>query len=243
MKHQTLVYIGLIPVCYGLALLTSAAFVRWILPEARRAELGNGARFVSIDGIRGFLAFGVYMHHCLFMWSYSQYNIWLSPPHNFQNQFGKTSVAVFFMITSFLFWGRVVAKGGLDTKNFFISRLYRIYPLYLFATTVICVAVGFKTHWTAFEPLEIDCQAEAFKWLFVSARRTSIGMTEQVSSSPGSLGRFSLRRGFICRYHFSSSSFSRGTQFGRRQSLSELSCSCSLQTTFLCRLPQLSLAV
>ncbi len=158
------VSIALIPLCYAVALFTSAVFVRWILPEARRAELGSGNRFVAIDGIRGFLAFGVFVHHCGIMWGYSQTGMWSEPGHNFQNQLGKTSVAVFFMITSFLFWGRVVAKNGLDYRQFFISRFFRIYPLYVFVTLVICVAVGFKTGWHLQEPLH-RLMLEVVKWL------------------------------------------------------------------------------
>ena len=58
----------------------------------------------------------------------------------------------------------MVAKNGLDYRRFFISRLFRIYPLYLFVTLFICVAVGFKTAWHLQQPLH-RVVLEVVKWL------------------------------------------------------------------------------
>ena len=45
---------------------------------------------------------------------------------------GQTSVALFFMITAFLFWGRVLAQGErMDWPAMLFARLYRLYPVYL----------------------------------------------------------------------------------------------------------------
>jgi peptidoglycan/LPS O-acetylase OafA/YrhL len=45
---------------------------------------------------------------------------------------GQTSVALFFMITAFLFWGRVLSRrNSLDWTEFLVSRLFRLYPAYL----------------------------------------------------------------------------------------------------------------
>jgi hypothetical protein len=45
---------------------------------------------------------------------------------------GQMSVALFFMITAFLFWGRVLDRGKtIDRTEFIVSRLYRLYPVYL----------------------------------------------------------------------------------------------------------------
>jgi hypothetical protein len=137
MEDRALLFALVGVVCYVAALLTSSAVVRWILPEKLKAELGSGDRNVPIDGIRGYLAFGVYVHHCLLTWIFLREGHLILPPYNFEFQLGATSVALFFMITAFLFWGRVQAKSGLDVKSFFISRIFRIYPLYLFALCLI----------------------------------------------------------------------------------------------------------
>jgi peptidoglycan/LPS O-acetylase OafA/YrhL len=154
--------------CYALAFLTSHALVCWGLPESLRSGLGQGARCVAIDGIRGYLAFGVFVHHCLATWLFLPQDRWDPLPHNFENQLGATSVAIFFMITAFLFWGRARATPGLDWKAFFITRAFRIYPLYLFVFGLICVAVAYKSNWTPLEPAA-NLAKEAGKWLLFRA--------------------------------------------------------------------------
>jgi peptidoglycan/LPS O-acetylase OafA/YrhL len=166
MEHEFSIFLLTAGACYVLAFLTSYAFVRLLLPEKLKDALGHDGRFVAIDGIRGYLAFGVYVHHCLVTWMLLRQGQWLVPNHNFENQLGKTSVAIFFMITAFLFWGRAVSKRAVDVKAFFLSRLFRIYPLYLFVVLVICLAVGFKTGWSAHEsPAKIAL--EVGKWLLL----------------------------------------------------------------------------
>jgi peptidoglycan/LPS O-acetylase OafA/YrhL len=164
MEDKTLLFALIGGACYLVAFLTSHAFVLWVLPEKLRAGLGSGGRNVPIDGIRGYLAFGVYVHHCLLTWIYLREGHLVLPPHNFEFQLGATSVAVFFMITAFLFWGRAQAKAGLEVKGFFISRLFRIYPLYLFALVLISAGVAYKSNWTLLEPAT-RIAFEMGKWL------------------------------------------------------------------------------
>jgi peptidoglycan/LPS O-acetylase OafA/YrhL len=147
---------------YAVALLVSAALVRWILPESQTRDTN---RYLAIDGIRGFLAFGVFIHHSVITWLYLQSGTWGPPPAKFANQLGRGSVAIFFMITAFLFWGRVVeTKQAMNWRQFFVSRLFRIYPLYILAFLIVGSAVAYKTHWTLNEsPQRII--VEAFQWL------------------------------------------------------------------------------
>ncbi len=166
MRHESLLFLLTAGACYLLAFVTSHTVVRWLLPEASRGALGHEGRFVAIDGIRGYLAFGVYVHHCLITWIYLREGSWVTLSRNFENQLGKTSVAIFFMITAFLFWGRAVAKRSVDSRSFFISRLFRIYPLYLFVFSIICIAVGFKSNWVAREPVS-QIAIELGKWLLL----------------------------------------------------------------------------
>jgi peptidoglycan/LPS O-acetylase OafA/YrhL len=166
MTHETPIFLLTACLCYLLAFLTSHAFISWILPEPFRRALGHEGRFVAIDGIRGYLAFGVYVHHCLVTWIYLVQGRWIPLSRNFENQLGKTSVAIFFMITAFLFWGRAVARSSVDSKSFFISRIFRIYPLYLFVLLLICLAVGFKSGWVALES-HTRIAGEIGKWLIL----------------------------------------------------------------------------
>jgi peptidoglycan/LPS O-acetylase OafA/YrhL len=166
--YESLLFIPIAVVCYTSALATSHFFVRWILPQRLGAELGNGARYVAIDGIRGYLALGVYVQHCLVTGIFLRDGRWGEPSSNFGGQFANACVAIFFMITAFLFWSRACSKGKMEWKAFFISRLFRIYPLYLFVVVTICLAVAYKSDWVALEPAT-SIATEIVKWLFFRA--------------------------------------------------------------------------
>jgi peptidoglycan/LPS O-acetylase OafA/YrhL len=88
-----------------------------------------------------------------------------SPPHNFENELGKGTVAVFFMITAFLFWERAHARRGVKVKSFFISRFFRIYPLYIAFISLLFAAVFYESGWTAHEPAWVIGK-EFLKWFF-----------------------------------------------------------------------------
>ena len=164
LEERALLFAAVGIVCYLVAFLTSQAVVTWIVPEKVREGLGSSSRNIPIDGIRGYLAFGVYVHHCLLTWITMRDGRFVSLPRNFEFELGATSVAIFFMITAYLFWGRAQAKGGIEVKGFFISRLFRIYPLYLFALASICAGVVYKGHWAMHEsPLRVV--EEIGKWL------------------------------------------------------------------------------
>ncbi len=60
-------------------------------------------RFESIDGFRGLLATGVFIHHSIIWKNYLTTNIWELPKNHLAVHLGESSVAFFFMITSFLF--------------------------------------------------------------------------------------------------------------------------------------------
>ena len=151
--------------CYLVAILTSHICVRWILHEHVKAEIAGTTRYVGIDGIRGYLAFGVFVHHYIIQWFFMRHEHLASPPLSFENELGKGAVAVFFMITAFLFWGRAHAKRGIEPKSFFTSRLFRIYPLYLAFVLSLFAAVGYQSNWSAAEPASAIAK-EFFKWVF-----------------------------------------------------------------------------
>jgi peptidoglycan/LPS O-acetylase OafA/YrhL len=164
MPNETLLIVLIAVACYLVAILTSHAMVRWILPQRLRPESDHRHRYVAIDGIRGYLAFSVYVHHCIATSYYLRNDRWEGPPYRFENELGMTSVAIFFMITAFLFWGRAHAQGRLDWKKFFISRLFRIYPLYLLVFSTMLLAVMYKSRWTAIEPIS-RIMKEIAKWM------------------------------------------------------------------------------
>lgn len=106
-------------------------------------------RTETIDGFRGFLAIGVFIHHSAVWHQFLHSGKWDVPVSNLFSQFGSTSVSFFFMITAFLFIGKL-----LDTKekefnwtNYFISRIFRIAPMYYVTIAILIFYVMIVSNW------------------------------------------------------------------------------------------------
>lgn len=123
-------------------------------------------RFRSIDGLRGYLAFFVFLHHSSIWYFYVRTGKWEVPPSNLFTNFGQSSVALFFMITSFLFITKLIdaRTKGICWPQLFISRILRITPLYLVALVFMLFIVGTLSNWQLKESPTVVLQ-EIYKWL------------------------------------------------------------------------------
>ncbi len=101
-------------------------------------------RFATIDGLRGFLAFFVFISHSRIWYFYLRTGIWEgSPPSLLYDHMGSSSVAFFFMITAFLFFSKLISgrKNGIDWKKLYVSRILRLAPIYWFSVLIIFIIV------------------------------------------------------------------------------------------------------
>jgi len=106
----------------------------------------DGKRYIAVDGLRGFLAIAVVLHHCAISYAFHQTGRWEVPPSPYYVLLGQGGVSVFFMITAFLFWGRIVDQDGrVDWLALYWNRLFRIGPLYWAAVGVMLFLVAYKT--------------------------------------------------------------------------------------------------
>ncbi|MBS0233906.1 MAG: acyltransferase [Proteobacteria bacterium] len=106
-------------------------------PEAR----SDPVRVASIDGLRGYLAVAVVIHHGVITYGYLKTGQWEPPASGFFNQLGQASVALFFIITGFLFWGKILrAGGGVDFSSLLIGRAFRIGPVFVTLTVALMVS-------------------------------------------------------------------------------------------------------
>lgn len=126
----------------GAALARTSGFFRERLGET------GASRFEMIDGLRGLLALGVFGAHAVNMYTLHASGVWVAGIAPFYSSAARAGVALFFMITGFLFWLRVLRAGdGFDTRAFFVSRLRRLTPMYamsvLMVLAVVAVASGF----------------------------------------------------------------------------------------------------
>ncbi|WP_018410755.1 acyltransferase family protein [Methyloversatilis thermotolerans] len=121
-------------------------------------------RYASIDGLRGYLAFFVFLHHACVWYFYLQAGVWQEPPSNLYANFGQASVAMFFMITGFLFFSKILRQGNrIDWLQLFVSRILRLTPLYLFMLCVLVVIVLVLTRFTMNESAHVIA-GELARW-------------------------------------------------------------------------------
>lgn len=102
-------------------------------------------RYAAIDGLRGYLAFFVFLHHSCIWYYYLRTGQWQVPNSNLYTHFGQSSVLVFFMITGFLFFSKLIdgRTKSIDWGRLFISRFLRLVPLYLFAMLLLFIIVAY----------------------------------------------------------------------------------------------------
>jgi len=103
-------------------------------------DSGSTRRVTGLDGLRFYLAAFVVMHHidCFHSfvntgkWEPSQYYLWA---------LGKYGVALFFMITAFLFWGKIRNKESVDWVSLYRGRAFRIAPMALFSSFIAVTTI------------------------------------------------------------------------------------------------------
>ncbi|MBI5785951.1 MAG: acyltransferase [Rhodocyclales bacterium] len=145
--------------------LLAAIFTTRILVRALGAPPA-ARRFATIDGLRGYLALFVFVHHAAITYFNLRTGSWVRVPSTFYNFLGHGSVALFFMITGFLFFSKILdgrAK-AIDWAKLYVSRLLRLTPMYLLSMLLLLTIVGIVTQWQLREEPTIVLR-EAFKWL------------------------------------------------------------------------------
>lgn len=152
----------------AVAVLVVAVLTMWLwlrLAGPSGFESGGG-RFSTIDGLRGYLALLVFLHHACFWYFYLQTGEWKMLPSNLYTNFGDGGVALFFMVTGFLFFSKLIqsAGGRIDWQRLFVSRLLRLVPLYLFAVAVVFILVALVSGGVLHEPV-LKLLAGAVFWL------------------------------------------------------------------------------
>lgn len=104
------------------------------------------SRNTEIDGLRGFLALMVFMHHSNIWYQYINIGIW-DAGSQLYNNIGKIAVVFFFMITGFLFFGKISSK---DTNwlNLYFSRITRLTPMFMFTFFILLLIVFIQSNFS-----------------------------------------------------------------------------------------------
>lgn len=144
------------PLALLLVLLTAylVAIPLLQIPFFRRLHAGSASssRFPTLDGYRGYLALCVVVCH-----SYLSYFIIHDGNSDRATSFffpslGKIAVAQFFLITGFLFWGKALDK-KIKPVAFYLSRVFRLGPLYLAVAVVLLALVAVETRFRLHESI------------------------------------------------------------------------------------------
>lgn len=120
-----------------LALLTMALLTRVV-----NIALPAG-RMQAIDGLRGFLALSVFLHHSAIWLDFLHSGEWRTPSLIIEKHLGQSSVALFFMITSCLFFTRILEARTrpIDWGQLYLSRAMRILPLQALVSVAATIIV------------------------------------------------------------------------------------------------------
>ncbi len=131
-----------IPVSAALLALLTMHFLRRWLPGTAAA-----GRRETLDGIRGFLAIGVFLHHGMVWWQYLRTGKWVVPSSRLFVHLGQASVMLFFMTTGFLFFTKLI-EGRTKPVGWgalFRSRARRILPMHLVVVAVVFELVALRS--------------------------------------------------------------------------------------------------
>lgn len=124
-----------------------------------------GKRYSEIDGLRGFLALSVFVFHLVVTHQFIETGNWGVPDSRFYALLGPVGVSLFFMITGFLFWGKMLRlKGRPRWHELYIGRIFRIGPIYLVVVIIMLVIVFSRTGLVLNEPLGIVISS-VLQWL------------------------------------------------------------------------------
>ena len=158
--HRFMVEMAPAVVAVAIALGVACLLAKWFgLPPA-------GGRFHTMDGLRGYLAFFVFLHHSAVWYSFLHTSQWLPPSSPLYIHFGLGSVDLFFMITAFLFWSKLIESRSkkIDWLRLYVSRVLRLFPLYAAVILLVLLVVGFGSRFHLREPAGLLI-AHIGKWM------------------------------------------------------------------------------
>ena len=142
----------------------AATFFSFLLSR-KYQPIARADRFVSIDGLRGYLALFVFLQHASMWYFYLRSGQRQLPPAQLYTHLGPSSVALFFMITSFLFFSKLINSRNrpFDWERLYIARVLRLTPLYLFSITLMLLIVVLMSAGTLHDSLGKTAW-DVFRW-------------------------------------------------------------------------------
>lgn len=147
-----LIYTGVIAV-----FMIHATLILTFFPKAGGWNASGKGQLPNLDGLRGFLALTILIHHGVVAYYEKITFIWVMPPSRFFGTTGEISVDLFFIITAFLFWQKaILAKGRFNLLSFYTSRYLRLAPAYFASILLVLFVLQIPFRNTLPPPLELQ---------------------------------------------------------------------------------------
>jgi peptidoglycan/LPS O-acetylase OafA/YrhL len=140
----------------GLVARSSPFFV------AQRTSLASTYN-VPLEGLRGVLALSVFFHHAMITYFFLRTGHVRTPLPRFYAHCGTSAVLLFFFLTGFLFWGRVLDRGPPDVTPFIEARARRLVPAYALSFALLLLITGARSGWRLRESLP-NVAGEIARW-------------------------------------------------------------------------------
>lgn len=154
------------------ALITSLIVAFFLSKLTRFSFISErDSRLDTLDGLRGFLAIFVFFHHYVITYYWKTTDQWIRPPEDYYHNYGKVGVALFFMITGFLFLSKILTlRRSIDWLKVYESRFYRIMPLYIFVLLAISLVVFANTEYQLVSSIS-ELTEQYVRWFFFIGNR------------------------------------------------------------------------
>lgn len=119
--------------CFWIAHLLAGSGLAKI--DSQRPRLG------CFDGLRGYLALGVALCHYTMGYNYLLTGQWVTGSA-WYTLMGGSAVAIFFMITGFIFWHRFLQpEQPILWGKFFVGRFFRLTPVYWISMGAVLIVM------------------------------------------------------------------------------------------------------
>jgi peptidoglycan/LPS O-acetylase OafA/YrhL len=117
---------------------------------------------VPLEGLRGVLALSVFLYHAALTYVYFRTGE-LGDVTRFYEHCGSSAVLVFFFLTGFLFWSKVLRTGAPNVFAFLRARAWRIFPAYYLSVALVVLISAARSHFQLVESAPRVVQ-EVVRW-------------------------------------------------------------------------------
>jgi peptidoglycan/LPS O-acetylase OafA/YrhL len=137
--YPTVAIVICLPLAFVAASYLASGLVRLGFPVTPEKN-----RIGCVDGLRGYLALSVVMHHFIVWLQITRLGgTWEAPGVPLFNQLGAGAVALFFMTTGLVFYPRVLTGFRATSWVFvYVTRVFRIVPLILVSLALITAIIA-----------------------------------------------------------------------------------------------------